>query len=50
MLNEIFFLSSEQILTFMAFFGIGLAMSKYSVVPENAGAVLSRLVLYVFLP
>ena len=50
MMSDIFFLSSEQILTFMAFFAIGLLLSRQKLVPEDTGAALSKLVMYVFMP
>lgn len=50
MMSDIFFLSGEQILTFMAFFAVGLLLSRQRLVPEDTGAALSKLVMWVFMP
>lgn len=43
-------MTMEQLITFMAFFGVGLLLGRLRVLPESTGTSLARLVLYVFLP
>lgn len=50
MLKDVFLLTVDQIAVFLAFFLVGLLLGKWKILPEGAGATLSRLVLYVFLP
>lgn len=50
MLNEVFFLTFEQIALFLVFFGVGLLLGRRKLLPDSTGTALSRLVMYIFLP
>ncbi len=50
MLLDAFFLTVEQFVTFLIFFGIGLLMGRRKILPEDTGTSLAQLLLYIFLP
>jgi len=47
---DIFLATLSQMTTFFIFMAIGYIFKKISILPDNSGTVLSRLLLYVFLP
>ncbi len=49
-MSEVFGLAFGEMAGFLCFFAVGVLLGRFNLLPQQAGATLSRLITYVFLP